>query len=127
MRKSKKEIMLRAWDLCEEGQGKFGGKLTDYLSAAMKIAWAEARQPEEAHGFEQWANMITREFGSGRLAVRCSIWLKYGKCRIYVSRPNEELGYVIFNRDGKFIKTVATNSYRNEAMNVFNGLQERFA
>jgi hypothetical protein len=42
----KKEVMLRAWELAKAGQRRFGGKVVEYLSVALKMAWAEARQPK---------------------------------------------------------------------------------
>lgn len=38
-----KEIMTRAWEIAREGQIKFGGKVSEYISEALKIAWAETR------------------------------------------------------------------------------------
>src|SRR5699024_9253104 len=34
-------IMKRAWEIAKEGQEKFGGKVSEYLSESMKIAWNE--------------------------------------------------------------------------------------
>lgn len=38
--------MVRAWEIAKEGQKKFGGKVSEYLSEALKMAWAEARAPQ---------------------------------------------------------------------------------
>ena len=42
-----KNIMKRAWEIAREGQAKFGGKVSEYLSEALKMAWKEAKQPKE--------------------------------------------------------------------------------
>ncbi|MDE3837959.1 hypothetical protein C0966_00870 [Bacillus methanolicus] len=39
-----KEVMKRAWKLARNGQRKFGGKVSEYLAHAMKIAWAWAKR-----------------------------------------------------------------------------------
>jgi len=40
----KKQIMKRAWEIAKQGQNKFGGKVSEYLSAALKMAWEESRK-----------------------------------------------------------------------------------
>lgn len=39
----KKQIMKRAWEIARSGQKQFGGKVREFFSEALKIAWAEAR------------------------------------------------------------------------------------
>lgn len=38
-RLSMKVLMNNAWKIARNGQKRFGGKVTDYLAEAMKIAW----------------------------------------------------------------------------------------
>ena len=40
---TKKMIMKRAWEIAREGQKKFGGKVSEYLSTSLKEAWEEAK------------------------------------------------------------------------------------
>lgn len=40
-KKDKKAVMTRAWVIAKEAQAKFGGKSSQYLSGALKAAWAE--------------------------------------------------------------------------------------
>lgn len=40
-KKTKKAVMTRAWEVAKEAQAKFGGKASQYLSGALKSAWAE--------------------------------------------------------------------------------------
>ena len=35
-----KEVMQRAWKIARDGQRKFGGKVSEYIAEALKIAWA---------------------------------------------------------------------------------------
>lgn len=36
-----KNIMKRAWEIARKGQEQFGGKVSEYLSEALKVAWNE--------------------------------------------------------------------------------------
>jgi Streptococcus thermophilus bacteriophage Gp111 protein len=38
-----KQIMIRAWELAREGVAAFGGRVRQYLAAALRMAWAEGR------------------------------------------------------------------------------------
>jgi hypothetical protein len=40
-KKDKKAVMTRAWVIAKEAAAKFGGKASQYLSGALKAAWAE--------------------------------------------------------------------------------------
>ncbi|QBX16201.1 hypothetical protein Javan237_0003 [Streptococcus phage Javan237] len=42
-----KEIMTRAWEIAKQGQSKFGGKVSEYISEALKKAWFEYRSEKE--------------------------------------------------------------------------------
>ena len=39
------KVMARAWEIAREGQSRFGGKVREYLSTSLKMAWAESRKP----------------------------------------------------------------------------------
>lgn len=43
-----KAVMIRAWVVAREAVAKFGGKAREYIAAALKQAWAEARAPKVA-------------------------------------------------------------------------------
>ncbi|MCG5104467.1 hypothetical protein [Oceanobacillus alkalisoli] len=34
-------VMKRAWEIAREGQSKFGGKVSEYISESLKQAWFE--------------------------------------------------------------------------------------
>ena len=58
-----RNIMKRAWEIARKGQEKFGGKVSEYLSESLKIAWAEVAQDNKPKfvGSEKqvkWANDI---------------------------------------------------------------------
>jgi len=40
-KKDKKAVMTRAWVIAKAAAAKFGGKASQYLSGALKAAWAE--------------------------------------------------------------------------------------
>jgi hypothetical protein len=42
-----KNVMKRAWEIAKEGQKKFGGKVKEYFAIALKMAWAETKQPKK--------------------------------------------------------------------------------
>ncbi|MDW0112194.1 hypothetical protein QT711_03290 [Sporosarcina saromensis] len=39
-----KNVMKKAWEIAKEGSAKFGGKASEYISAALKMAWAEIKK-----------------------------------------------------------------------------------
>lgn len=41
-KKDKKAIMARAWEMARQAVKTFGGKVRDYFSASLKLAWAGA-------------------------------------------------------------------------------------
>lgn len=55
----KRNIMVNAWRIAREGQKAFGGKVREYFSAALKMAWAQAKngldiEALEKKGFNRW-------------------------------------------------------------------------
>lgn len=60
MTATKKEIMVNAWTIAKEGQKAFGGKVREYFSEALKMAWAQAKgginiEALEKKGFSRWS------------------------------------------------------------------------
>ena len=43
----KANIMKRAWEIAREGQRKFGGKVGEYFSISLKLAWKEVKSAME--------------------------------------------------------------------------------
>ena len=39
-----KNVMTRAWEIAKQGQKKFGGKVKEYFSSALKLAWKEIKK-----------------------------------------------------------------------------------
>jgi|SRR5690625_3274973 len=50
---NKKVIMKNAWTIARQGVEKFGGKAVDYISEALKQAWAIAKQLEKRNAKKQ--------------------------------------------------------------------------
>lgn len=62
--------MKRAWEIAREGFNKFGGKVKEYFAEALKMAWAEAKQP---------ALPVT----DVKVEMDYNDWKNYGKHRLY--------------------------------------------
>lgn len=77
-----KNIMKRAWEIAKSGVEKFGGKVKEYFAEALKMAWAEAKQPATKEVTVQDLNEALEEMYGGYSA---SVWKKYGHERIYVN------------------------------------------
>lgn len=77
-----KNIMKRAWEIAREGFIKFGGKVKEYFAEALKLAWAEAKQPAVKEVTVQDLNKALEEMYGGYSA---NVWKKYGHERIYVN------------------------------------------
>ena len=59
MTATKKDIMVRAWEIAREGQKTFGGKVSEYFAQALKMAWAQVKNTIdidvlEKKGFNRW-------------------------------------------------------------------------
>src|SRR5690625_407842 len=76
-----KNVMKRAWEIARKGQEKFGGKVSEYLSEALKMAWAEVKENEKVT-MEEIAETIKRKLHNAQVDV----WERYGKRRIYVNK-----------------------------------------
>ena len=42
-----KNVMVRAWEIAKAAVVKFGGKVKEYFSQALTMAWAEVKQPAD--------------------------------------------------------------------------------
>lgn len=47
-----KNVMVRAWEIAKAAVVKFGGKVKEYFSQALAIAWAEAKKKKEESGMK---------------------------------------------------------------------------
>jgi|SRR5699024_2363266 len=95
-----RKIMTRAWDIAREGQNNFGGKVSEYLSEALKMAWAEANN--------ETATLETT-FGSRKNKS----WV----AKINGTHPKWKL-----NR--KFVEAVEENEYAGKTFELENGIYE---
>ena len=96
-----KNIMKRAWEIAKEGQNKFGGKVSEYLFAALKMAWTEANAPKKA--------TVNTTFGS----KRNKSWI----AEITGSHPRWK-----FNRE--FVSAVEENEWSGKVFELENGIYE---
>lgn len=42
---NKKTVMTQAWTIARTAKAKFGGKVREYISSALKVAWASIKAP----------------------------------------------------------------------------------
>lgn len=64
-----KEIMTRAWEIAKKGQVKFGGKVSEYLSEALKMAWAESKEEGQVYGIKKWNAVEAKLAKSGKYSM----------------------------------------------------------
>lgn len=76
-----KEIMDRAWEIAREGQRSFGGKVIEYLSDSLKMAWKEAKEGKKIVSLSKIVADLN-DVGVSRWTAK--EWKNYGKHRIYV-------------------------------------------
>lgn len=96
-----KQVMVRAWEIAKEGQVKFGGKVSEYLSEALKIAWSEAKAPKT----------VTIKTTSG--SKRNKSWV----AKIVGTHPRWKL-----NRE--FVDAVEENDWTGKVFELENGIYE---
>lgn len=94
-------VMKRAWEIAREGQRKFGGKVSEYLSESLKMAWAEAKAPKKAE--------INTTFGS----KRNKSWV----AEITGTHPKWKL-----NRE--FVSAVEESEWSGKVFELENGIYE---
>lgn len=95
-----KNIMVRAWEIAEEGQKRFGGNVKEYFAVALKIAWAEAKSASKKT-VKEVADIIKEKLGT---AVKVNVWEKYGKRRIYVNKNfKQQVAVLEFDAQDNFI------------------------
>lgn len=81
-----KNVMTKAWKIAREGAKKFGGRAIEYISKALRMAWAIVKKEEEemnkdvVNGHE----ITERNYST-------NLWEKYGHCRIYTK------GHFVYN------------------------------
>jgi hypothetical protein len=79
-----KKIMNRAWEIAREA-AKVSGRAIEYIAAALRMAWAEARKPADitdrideltALGFSRWqkAGMDRMYINAGALGLICTYY-----------------------------------------------------
>lgn len=126
MRNKTKQVMVRAWTLAKRGQKQFGGKVSEYLSEAMKIAWAivknmkEDTQKKVEATLNQYKDVFYEMFIGKGISVNMNVWCKYGKNRLYINDSFIEFNgfYEIVKLDEK----AKTENEKKEIMNLVNTL-----
>ncbi len=77
-------VMTRAWEISREAVNNFGGKVKEYLSEALKMAWAEVK--EVRYTIEDLEAMGARR------------WTKAGYDRLYLNKAGLKLAGLELSR-----------------------------
>lgn len=93
--------MTRAWEIAREGQKQFGGKVSEYLSEALKMAWVEAKAPK------------TVEFQTTSGSRKHKSWI----AKIVGTHPKWKL-------DRQFVNPVEENDWTGKTFELGNGIYE---
>lgn len=83
-----KEIMTRAWEIAKEAAAKFGGKAKQYISGALKAAWAEAKavvMTVKEQAVATMKKLIEMAVDCYDYEIVTNDWVKYGKNRTYLA------------------------------------------
>lgn len=96
-----KNIMVRAWEIARKGQKQFGGKVSEYLSEALKMAWVEAKAPK------------TVEFQTTSGSRKHKSWI----AKIVGTHPKWKL-------DRQFVNPVEENDWTGKTFELGNGIYE---
>lgn len=95
-----KNIMKMAWEIAQKGRMRFGGKVSEYLSEAMKIAWAYHRKIKTERDFavrlkkffiaawKQQEEKLTATFGTFEVFYKVMMRDKLG---VYVMNETQKI------------------------------------
>lgn len=96
-----KQIMKKAWEIAKAAAERFGGKASQYIAEALRMAWAMVK-------------------GAGRkiidridelTAIGFSRWQKYGKDRLYIDPEKLGLSYGCYKSG-----SISWAEYRGESI-----------
>ena len=79
-----KNIMTRAWEIAKKAVVNFGGKVKEYLSEALKMAWAEVKE--------------VRYTIEDLVAMGANRWQKAGYDRLYLNKAGIKLASLEIDR-----------------------------
>lgn len=67
-----KEVMTLAWKIAKRGAKRFGGSALEYISEAMKIAWAIVKSEQEeieSYSLRQWQAVEAKMRKAGKFGL----------------------------------------------------------
>lgn len=79
-----RNVMTKAWKIARKGVEKFGGKAIEYISEALRIAWALVKKGGNKMDVVNGYEITERNY-------TVNGWEKYGHKRVYFE------GYFVFN------------------------------
>lgn len=85
-----KFVMTMAWQIATDAAEKFGGKKSEYISEAMKMAWDWYKNDD--------TDMISlfKDIRDVMPNDNVKLWQNYGKHRIYINHPRGSKSYIEF-------------------------------
>src|SRR5690625_2049483 len=84
-----KQVMVRAWEIARKGQEQFGGKVSEYLSEAMKMAWANEKG-QVTMTIKKTVGEIAEDLKSDVYTVKVNTWENNRKRRMYVNKGSKD-------------------------------------
>lgn len=67
-----RNVMTRAWEIAKDAVVEFGGKAVEYISGALKMAWAEVKAATnelEGSKFQAVLNKLRRNYDSAEAMI----------------------------------------------------------
>lgn len=97
----KKQIMVRAWEIAKAAVAQFGGKAREYFAEALRMAWAEAKQPAQKSTREIMIERLETIVSNSTAKNYCDFevvandWQKGGKNRTYLAIVEKSNNYKV--------------------------------
>lgn len=126
--------MKKAWEIAKQGVAKFGGKVSEYISEALKIAWATLKSESGSIGpktseirfpycKKHWVAKITGADPKYKLARTFLESEEDGNDIVYRNLTDGYYQVSRFGKKGDYVKIengVIQNVSEQEVMNFFN-------
>lgn len=85
-----KQVMVTAWEIAEDAAVKFGGKKSEYIAEAMKMAWDYYKNDDTD------IKAIYNDIRESLVNDNVKLWQNYGKHRIYINHRGGTKSYIEF-------------------------------
>lgn len=129
-----RNVMVRAWEIAREGQKRHGGKVTEYLGEALRMAWKQIKSAAKM-SMQEVRKKLSYYYEVYGFDVSVRIWEKGSKRRIYVNKNfGGTVGYLEFDQNDNMIGGSAATADMQAAkiqgiykeLEYLKAIQERF-